>query len=150
MFLPSFVTGHLIARLGVLPIILAGALLAAAAVGAALSGVVVSSFIAALLLLGVAWNFMFIGGTTLLTESYTPAERAKTQAVNDFLVFGSAAFASLSAGALLSRFSWSAVNLGVIPLLGLLLLSLGWLVYRKRTGPGQRPVPATDTGPTLC
>jgi MFS family permease len=146
MFLPSFVTGHLIARLGVLRIILAGAVLAAASVVAALSGAVVGNFLVSLFLLGVGWNFMFVGATTLLTESYRPIERAKTQAVNDFLVFGSAALASLSAGALQNSFSWSAVNIGVIPLLGLLLASLGWLVYRRGTGTRPGPLTAPESG----
>lgn len=101
MYFPSFFTGHLIARFGTLRIILLGVFLNLVCIAVALSGVEVLNFQAALLLLGVGWNFMYIGGTALLTEVYRPAERNKTQALNDFLVFGTVALASLGSGKLL-------------------------------------------------
>ncbi|MCW0232695.1 MAG: MFS transporter, partial [Ferrovibrio sp.] len=98
MFFPSFFTGSLIARFGALRIIVVGAVLNLACIAVALAGVTVLNFQAALLILGVGWNFMYIGGTALLTEVYRPAERNKTQALNDFLVFGTVALASLRSG----------------------------------------------------
>ena len=83
-------------------------------------------------LLGVGWNFLFIGGTTLLTETYRPEERSKTQAVNDFTIFTTVAIASLTAGALQYKFGWQVVNLGVIPLLIVILLSILWLGMNQR------------------
>jgi MFS family permease len=82
-----------------------------------LSGVAFLHFLSALVLLGVGWNFAFIGGTTLLTQSYLPAERLKVQAVNEFAVFGPAALATLSAGWLYDRFGWVTLNLAVLPFL---------------------------------
>ena len=118
MFAPAFFTGHLIQRFGAPNIILVGAALNAACVVIALSGIAFGQFLAALVLLGLGWNFMFIGGTTLLTETHTPAERAKTQAVNDFAVFSTVTVASFSSGVLHSQIGWSAVNQGmVVPLL---------------------------------
>ena len=94
-----------------------------------LYGSSVSHFWAALFLLGLSWNFMFIGATTLLTETYTPAERAKAQAVNEFSVFTVVALASLSAGSLQHLYGWETVNIGVLPLLSVVLLSVLWLKY---------------------
>jgi MFS family permease len=114
MFVPSFFTGHLIRRFGVLNIIFVGVLLNLACVGVNLSGVEVLQFWGGLVLLGFGWNFMFIGGTSLLTETYQPAERAKAQAFNDFFVFGLATVGSFSSGAMLNAFGWDAVNYAVI------------------------------------
>ena len=126
MFAPSFVTGHLIKRYGVLNIMLVGALLGVACMAVNLAGSSVWHFWTALLLLGISWNFLFIGATTLLTETYRPEERAKTQALNDFAVFTSVALSSLSAGALQSRYGWQTVNMGLIPLLVIILTSILW------------------------
>jgi MFS family permease len=131
MFVPSFFTGHLISRFGVLSIMMTGALLGVGAVGAALAGLEVGHFLVSLALLGVSWNFLFIGGTTLLTESYRPEERAKTQAVNDFLVYAATAAASLSSGALQHLVGWRAVNLGVVPFLLAIMLGILWLAVRR-------------------
>ena len=121
MFAPSFVSGRLIGRFGASRVMLVGCGLLLLAVAINLSGVSVVQFWAALLLLGVGWNFMFVGATTLLTTTYRAAEKAKVQAVNDLLVFGTVALASLSSGALQHLVGWSAVNLGVLlPLLGAL------------------------------
>jgi len=126
MFASAFFTGHLIKRFGVLNIMLAGGILGIACLAVNLSGSSVAHFWAALLLLGISWNFLFIGATTLLTETYRPEERAKAQALNDFVVFTTVALSSLSAGALQNSYGWQAVNLGLIPLLVIILASIIW------------------------
>lgn len=126
MFAPSFFTGSLIKRFGVLNLLLAGAVLGAACVAVNLFGQSVWHFWAALLLLGVSWNFLFVGSTTLITETYRPSERSKTQAMNDFIVFTCVAASSLSAGALQHLYGWRTVNLGVIPLLAMILAAIMW------------------------
>jgi MFS family permease len=90
-------------------------------------------FWTALLLLGVSWNFLFIGGTTLLTETYHPVERAKTQAVNDFTIFTTVSIAILSAGALQHHLGWQMVNIGALPLLAVVLLSIVWVKGKVAT-----------------
>lgn len=132
MFAPSFFTGRLIHRFGALQIMLIGALLDSACVLVNLTGTSVTHFWLALFMLGVGWNFLFIGATTLLTETYTPREKAKTQALNDFLVFSTVACAALSAGALHERFGWRAVNLGVTPLIAAILIAIIWLLRTRR------------------
>lgn len=124
MFLPSFFTGHLIHRFGVSRILWSGAILAAITLTINLLGTSFSHFLIALILLGVSWNFLFIGGTTLLTETYQPEERAKVQAVNDFLVFTTNAIASLSAGYLIHQLGWWWVNIMVIPMVALMVMVL--------------------------
>lgn len=132
MFVPSFFTGHLIRRYGVLPIMAAGAVLLGAHVAVALSGVEFLHFLSGLIFLGVGWNFLFIAGTTLLTETYRPAERAKTQATHDFLVFAAASLGSFSAGGLLNAWGWRAVNLSALPFLGLALIAVVGLALARR------------------
>ena len=129
MFAPSFVTGHLIRRYGLLSIMTVGAALGIMCVLINLSGTTTLHFFFALLLLGISWNFLFIGATTLLTETYASSERFKTQALNDFVVFSTVAMASLSAGALQHRFGWQVVNYGAIPALMIILLSIVWLKF---------------------
>ncbi|MEQ9122916.1 MAG: MFS transporter [Alphaproteobacteria bacterium] len=119
MFAPSFVTGDIIKKIGALNVILIGAVLNIVAVVSHLSGIGFENFIIGLGVLGVGWNFMFIGATTLLTDTYRPEERAKVQGFNDFLIFATVATAALSSGQLLAAFDWSTVNYGVAPLLGL-------------------------------
>jgi MFS family permease len=133
MIAPAFFTGHLIKRYGVLNIMLAGGFLGIACVVVNLTGSSVAHFWAALLLLGISWNFLFIGATTLLTETYRPEERAKTQALNDFVVFTTVALSSLSAGALQNSYGWQVVNLGLIPLLVVILASIIWGKSRYNT-----------------
>jgi len=132
MFAPSFFTGHLIKRFGIYNILLIGALFGIACVVINLNGSTVTHYWAALLLLGVSWNFLFIGATTLITETYHAAERSKTQALNDFIIFTTVAISSLSAGALHHKFGWEMVNIGVLPLLIVILISIIWgkLKYR--------------------
>jgi predicted MFS family arabinose efflux permease len=117
MFAPSFFTGSLIKRYGAPRIMQVGFILLLGNVAVALSGVEFLHFLSALILLGVGWNFAFIGGTTLLTQAYRPAEQLKVQAVNEFSVFGLVALATLSAGWLYDRFGWITLNLAVVPLL---------------------------------
>jgi predicted MFS family arabinose efflux permease len=134
MFAPSFVTGHLISRFGTLNIMTVGAMLMLACLGVALSGVEVAQFWAALFLLGIGWNFMFIGGTTLLTTTYQPAEKARVQALNDLLTFGAAAFASLSSGVLHHLIGWQAVSLSmIIPVLAI-MAAFVWLKRHEARG----------------
>ncbi|HEY9445456.1 MAG TPA: MFS transporter, partial [Burkholderiales bacterium] len=117
MYGPSFFTGWLINRFGVLNVILIGIALLFTSIVAALGGTHLLNFWTALFLLGVGWNFMYVGGSALLTECYTPVERAKTQAANDFLVFLTMAVSSTSSGVLMSKSGWHAVNYGSIPFL---------------------------------
>lgn len=131
MFAPSFFTGSLIKRFSANNVMIVGALLGFACVALNLLGTSVTHFWLALFALGLSWNFLFIGGTSMLTETYEPHERAKTQAANDFSVFTIVAMASLTAGYLQHHFGWETVNMGVLPLLGLILASLIWLrVFR--------------------
>ena len=117
MFLPSFFTGSLVRRFGVFRIMLAGAGILAAQSALSQAGITLGTFFSALFLLGVGWNFLFIGGTTLLTSTYRPSERGRAQAANDLLVLVAVLLAALSAGALLDRLGWRGMNLALIPLL---------------------------------
>jgi MFS family permease len=133
MFAPSFVTGSLIRRAGVLRILLIGAILLFVAVAVDLAGLAFANFLIGLGLVGLAWNFLFIGGTTLLTEGYRPEERAKVQGLNDFLMYGTVAASSFAAGALHNAFGWTVVNYGVLPMITLVLAAiLGLMVARTR------------------
>jgi predicted MFS family arabinose efflux permease len=115
MYAPSFLTGHLIARVGLAPILLTGAILLLACCGINLAGIAEGNFWAANLLLGVGWNFLFVGATTLLTRTYRPEERAKVQALNDFTIFGTSTLSAFSSGALLAGFGWPTVQMTVLP-----------------------------------
>lgn len=126
MFAPSFFTEHLIRRFGIYNIMLVGALLGVRCVAVNLNGTSVPHYWVALALLGISWNFLFIAATTLITETYHAAERSKTQALNDFIIFSTVALSSLSAGALQHNFNWQIVNLGAIPLLAIILTSIIW------------------------
>lgn len=132
MFAPSFVTGSIIQRFGVLNVMLAGTGLLAACVAVALAGVDIGHFWIALVALGLGWNFTFVGASTLVTETYRPAERAATQAANDFLVFGSVAAASLSSGAVLHFFGWNAVQVFALPFVAAAALAILWLKRARR------------------
>jgi MFS family permease len=115
MYAPSLFTGALIARFGVVPIVGTGLTLIFASAIVGLSGITIWHFWTALVLLGLGWNFGFIGATTMVTECHNAIERNKVQAFNDFLVFGSMAIGSFSSGQLLASFGWSAVNAIVLP-----------------------------------
>ena len=138
MFAPSFVTGHLIARFGVERIMALGLAILAAAGGVALMGVELEHFFIALILLGIGWNFGFIGATAMLASSHGPEERGRLQGMNDLIVFGGVTLASLSSGGLLNcsggtvEEGWKLVNIAMLPFLVLAGASLMWLWLRPR------------------
>jgi len=134
MFAPSFFTGHLVARFGIVPVLAAGVLLGFICVTINLTGESIAHFTASLMLLGISWNFLFVGGTTLLTRAYHPGEQARSQALNDFLVFSTVTLTALSAGTVHHIFGWQIVNLGVTPLLGVTTLAIAWLAVAERRG----------------
>jgi len=127
MFVPGFFTGQLIRRFGVTVVIMAGCLLYLICMAVNLSGIEIQNFWFGLVLLGLGWNFTFVGGTTLLTEVYRPEEKAKVQAINDFMVFGTSAAASFSSGALQNLLGWEAVNLAIIAPALIVFAAAFWL-----------------------
>jgi MFS family permease len=133
MFAPSFVTGSLIRRLGLAPVMLAGVLLNFASIGIALSGVSVAQFWWALVLLGVGWNFLYISGTTLLTQTYRPEERAKAQGANDQAIFAMMAVSSLASGLTVTTVGWERVNLFALPLVALMAAAVAWFALQERS-----------------
>ena len=132
MFAPSFVTGPLIKRVGVLPVMFAGALFNFLAIGIALSGVAVAQFWWALVLLGVGWNFLYLGGTTLLTETYRPEERARAQGTNEQAIFIMMAISSLSSGLTVTTAGWERVNLFALPLVAVVAVAIVWYALLSR------------------
>jgi predicted MFS family arabinose efflux permease len=135
MYGPGFFTGSLIRRFGVLQVIGAGITLIAGCVAVALNGTTLLHFTAALVLLGVGWNFMYTGGTTLLTESYRPDEKAKTQGANDVFMLATMGISSFSSGALLNAAGWERMNLGVLPVLLIVAAAAaGLAMLRRRSG----------------
>jgi MFS family permease len=135
MSVPSFFTGALIARFGAPLVMLAGTALLGAHVAVALSGIEMVHFLSALVLLGVGWNFAYIGGTALLTETYRPAEKAKAQAVNDFVIFGVMVIASLASGGLFEFFGWRGVNLAAVPFILFAATTIALLSLARRSVP---------------
>lgn len=131
MFAPSFFTGHLITRFGVHGVIAAGGALILACVGINLSGTAFANYTAALVLLGVGWNFMFIGATTLLTTTHDADERARVQGLNEFVIFGAVALASLASGAVQHQLGWIFVNMIVAPLVLAAVVAVLWLRRRQ-------------------
>lgn len=132
MFAPSFFTGDLIKRFGVLSILIVGAALMFACIGIALAGVTLMHFWWALVLLGVGWNFLFIGGTTLLTETYRPEEKAKVQGSNDFIVLGVQALTSLFSGVLIGSEGWASLNTYALPIVAMTALATSLLWLHRR------------------
>lgn len=139
MYLPSFVTGHLIARFGREAIVGVGLVILAASGAVAMTGVDLEQFYMALILLGVGWNFGFIGSTAMLASAHAPSERGHVQGMNDFVVFGGVFLASLSSGGLMNcsdagntQAGWQAVNLAMLPFLTLAGAALVWLVMRPK------------------
>ena len=138
MFIPSFFTGHLIQKFGAERIVACGLAILAAAGIVALSGVELVNFFAALILLGVGWNFGFIGATTMLTNAHSVEERGRVQGMNDMIVFGFVTLASLASGGLMNCVGgdpvqgWTAVNLAMVPFLLLAGVALTWLVMSTR------------------
>jgi MFS family permease len=132
MFAPSFVTGPLIKRVGALPVMFAGALLNFAAIGIALSGIAVAQFWWSLVILGVGWNFLYISGTTLLTETYRPEERARAQGTNEQAIFIMMAISSLSSGLTVTTAGWERVNLFALPLVATVAIAIVWYALHSR------------------
>lgn len=132
MFAPSFFTGHLIGRFGTVRVIMAGILVNIVCVAIHLAGIGFGNFGIGMLLLGIGWNFMFIGATTLLTETHHPSERGKVQGFNDFMVFATVALAAFSSGNLLHFFGWDVLNYGVLPVLVLVLIASVGMRLRAR------------------
>jgi MFS family permease len=133
MYGPSFFTGTLITRFGAKRVMATGMLLLAAAALAGLSGIGVANFTLGLVLLGVGWNFGFVGASSLVLETHRPEERTRVQSFNDFLIFGTMALGSFSSGKLLLTLGWAAVNWVVLPAVGIGLLALlasAWLGRR--------------------
>ena len=134
MFVPGFFTGQLIKRFGTLPIMTVGVLLNLVCVAVALSGVELEQFLVALFTLGVGWNFLFVGGTTLLTSVYRPEEKNKTQGAMDFCVFTTMALTSFASGALVTTQGWTWLNIGSLVPLALIAIALAWLATMRRRG----------------
>jgi MFS family permease len=134
MYAPGFFTGSLINRFGAVTMICIGIAIQTVSVAVALSGTEVFDFWLAMALLGLGWNYAFTAGTNLLTEVYTPSERAKTQAANNFIIFTVVAGGSLSSGSLMHYLGWDWVNIGAMPLLFISFLAALWLAYRRRGG----------------
>jgi MFS family permease len=132
MYAPGFVTGSLIDRFGMLNVILAGIVVMAGGAAVALTGNDLTHFLVALVLIGVGWNFMYTGGTALLTESYAPAEKARTQGANDFFMFSIMAFSSFSSGAMVSAAGWEVMNAVTLPILALIAAVVIW--YGRHRG----------------
>jgi MFS family permease len=135
MYAPSFFTGALIVRFGLRGMMAIGLVLIATAAAIGYAGTGLWNFWLSLVLLGVGWNFAFIGATTLVTECHGPEERNKVQALNDFLIFGAMAIASLSSGALLARYGWTAVTGLVFPVVIAAAVLLAWGTFTRRAAP---------------
>lgn len=132
MFAPSFITGSLIVRFGKIPVIAAGLLLLILCAVVALSGLALWNFWVSLILLGIGWNFGFIGSTALLGESYTSAEKNIIQGAHDTILFGVVAIAALSSGVILDSFGWQAIVFAPLPVASFSLLALVWLSLNTR------------------
>jgi MFS family permease len=132
MFVPSFFTGHLIKRFGVVEVMLAGAVLLLACIGVNAMGISAMHFNVALTLLGVGWNFLYVGASTLLTEVPLPAERNKVQAANDFMVFGLVAISAYTSGAVHEWMGWQSANLIIPPLVIAAVGAMLWLRIRQK------------------
>ncbi len=132
MFAPGFFTGHLIQRFGVLPIMATGVVLNALCIAIALWGVDLQEFLVALFLLGVGWNFLFTGSTTLAMQAYRPEEKDRAQATINFCVFAVMAITSFASGALVTTQGWHWLNIGsIVPVL-LTAIALAWLIWHRR------------------
>ena len=136
MFAPGFFTGHLIKRFGVLQVMAAGVALNAVCILIGLSGQDLHQFIVALFLLGVGWNFLFTGGTTLAMRAYRPEEKDKAQAAINFFVFATMALTSFASGALVTTQGWTLLNIGSLVPVALTGVALAWLALRRRAAAG--------------
>jgi MFS family permease len=132
MFAPGFFTGHLIRRFGALPVMAAGLLLNLGCIAIALSGVDLHHFLAALFLLGVGWNFLFTGSTTMALGTYRPEEKDRVQAALNFCIFATLAVTSFASGVLVTTQGWQWLNIGSLVPVALIALALGWLAGARR------------------
>ncbi|MFO1413457.1 MAG: MFS transporter [Burkholderiales bacterium] len=132
MYAPGFFTGSLIDRFGILQVILAGVAILAAGAGVALMGNAYEHFLVALTLVGVGWNFMYTGGTTLLTQSYTPSEKSRTQGLNDFIMFSTMTVSTFSSGALVANGGWHLMNAIALPILAFVACVVLWYLRHRR------------------
>jgi MFS family permease len=132
MFAPGFFTGHLIKRFGTLAIMSAGLLLNALCIAIALTGIELQQFLVALFLLGVGWNFLFTGSTTLSLQTYRPEEKDKVQGALNFFVFTTLALSSFSSGVLVTTRGWRLLNYGSLLPLAMIACALLWLAMRQR------------------
>ena len=139
MYAPAFFTGHLISRYGVNNVLIAGSVLCGSSIVIHLSGIGFMNFLSGLVLIGVGWNFLFTGGTTLLTQTYTPAEKAKVQGLNDFFIWGTISAGAVTSGAGQHAVGWSAVNLVMAPLVVAVFLTTLWLRYSGRKAAAGQP-----------
>ena len=133
MFAPAFGTGWLITRIGTLPVMFCGVLLKLGAIVIAISSTTVTAFWSSMVLVGVGWCFLFVGGTTLLTEACTPPEKAKTQGINDMLIYVTMASTSLTSGAILYGHGWNTLNVTALPLLCITAIAILWLASIRRS-----------------
>jgi MFS family permease len=140
MFVPSFFTGSLIRRFGAVRVMAAGLLLEVACIAVALSGVDLMRFLVALFTLGVGWNFLFVGGTTFVTQAYRPEEKTRAQATMDTIIFATLAITSFSSGALVTTQGWTLLNLGSIVPLSLIGAALLWFALQRRAALRVRPL----------
>ena len=138
MYAPAFFTGHLINRFGVNNILIAGSVLCGASIVIHLSGIGFMNFLSGLVLVGIGWNFLFTGGTTLLTQTYTPAEKAKVQGLNDFFIWGTISIGAVTSGAVQHSAGWSAVNLVMAPLVVIVFVTTLWLRYSGKRTPSEQ------------
>ena len=132
MYAPGFITGSLIHRFGTLQIILAGVAVTAIATFVALDGNSIAHFVAALVLVGLGWNFMYTGGTALLTETYAPSEKPRAPGPHDFIVFATMGISSLASGALVTTGGWEMMNRAAMPVLGIIAAGVLWLMWLRR------------------
>jgi MFS family permease len=142
MFAPSFFTGALVQRAGVHAVMAAGALLMVGAAATAHAGTSVILFWTALVLLGVGWNFLYVGGTTMLLSAHRPSERGKVQGLNETLVYAATGTSSLLSGVFLHHVGWQTMVLTTLPLIAATLLALAW----ARSGSSSRPADLQGAG----
>jgi MFS family permease len=135
MYAPSFFTGSLILRFGVVRVTAVGLVVLALSAVVGLSGITVGHFWTALILLGLGWNLAFVGATTMVCDCHRPEERNKVQAFNDFLIFGSMAIGSFISGSMLAHFGWYLVNIVMFPVVGIAAVMLAWQALRERVRP---------------
>ena len=139
MFAPGFFTGHLIKKFGTLPIMGVGVALNFACIALALSGLELQQFLVALFLLGVGWNFLFTGSTTLALQAWTPVEKDRGQAAINFFVFATMALTSFASGALVTTQGWTWLNVGSLVPVALTACALMWMAVKQKSVPATNP-----------